>query len=165
MKKLFVLAAVAAALSSASSASAATYLFSLSTSFGNGSGSFTTASDNAGFNLVTSLSGTFDGGAMTLLAPDSYPILFQNDNLFNAADPHFTVNGLGFRANGSNYKLFDLFSLGICGEGIPCRLGTVSSFSVTAAAVPEPASWALMIGGLAIAGAALRRRRTSVSFA
>jgi len=34
-----------------------------------------------------------------------------------------------------------------------------------AGAVPEPASWAMMIGGLAIAGASLRRRKTAVSFA
>jgi len=34
-----------------------------------------------------------------------------------------------------------------------------------AAAVPEPASWAMMILGLGAAGAALRRRRTSVAFA
>lgn len=32
-------------------------------------------------------------------------------------------------------------------------------------AVPEPASWALMIGGFAMAGTALRRRRTRVSYA
>lgn len=40
-------------------------------------------------------------------------------------------------------------------------------FNVTAGnAVPEPASWALMISGFGLAGAALRRRvRTSVSFA
>lgn len=34
-----------------------------------------------------------------------------------------------------------------------------------APAVPEPASWAMMIGGLGIAGAALRRRATKISFA
>jgi hypothetical protein len=33
------------------------------------------------------------------------------------------------------------------------------------AAVPEPATWALMIGGFAVAGAAMRRRKTAVSFA
>jgi len=31
--------------------------------------------------------------------------------------------------------------------------------------VPEPASWAMMIGGFALAGATLRRRRLAVSFA
>ncbi|MBN8832151.1 MAG: PEP-CTERM sorting domain-containing protein [Sphingomonadales bacterium] len=32
-------------------------------------------------------------------------------------------------------------------------------------AVPEPATWAMMIGGFGLAGAAMRRRKTSVSFA
>jgi hypothetical protein len=34
--------------------------------------------------------------------------------------------------------------------------------TVNAAAVPEPASWALMIGGFGMAGGMLRRRRTAV---
>lgn len=34
-----------------------------------------------------------------------------------------------------------------------------------AGAVPEPATWALMIGGFALVGASLRRRQTMVSFA
>lgn len=38
-------------------------------------------------------------------------------------------------------------------------------FTVAAAAVPEPATWALMIGGFALSGAALRRRKTAVSIA
>lgn len=37
--------------------------------------------------------------------------------------------------------------------------------NVTMAAVPEPATWALMIGGFALAGMQMRRRRNSVSFA
>jgi hypothetical protein len=37
---------------------------------------------------------------------------------------------------------------------------------LTATAVPEPATWAMMIGGFGMAGAAMRRRvRTSVAFA
>lgn len=37
--------------------------------------------------------------------------------------------------------------------------------SVSVAPVPEPATWALMIGGFALLGAGLRRRRIAVSFA
>lgn len=36
---------------------------------------------------------------------------------------------------------------------------------VVGGAIPEPATWAMMIGGFALAGAALRRRKMTVSFA
>ena len=39
------------------------------------------------------------------------------------------------------------------------------SFSGAAGAVPEPATWALMIGGFGLAGAALRRRRVAAACA
>ena len=39
------------------------------------------------------------------------------------------------------------------------------TFSATITAVPEPASWALMIGGFGLVGGAMRRRTTSVRFA
>ena len=39
----------------------------------------------------------------------------------------------------------------------------VNAIGGTGAAVPEPASWALMISGFGLAGAALRRRRTVVA--
>jgi len=37
--------------------------------------------------------------------------------------------------------------------------------SELSAAVPEPATWAMMIGGFALAGASLRRRKITVTFA
>jgi len=39
------------------------------------------------------------------------------------------------------------------------------TFSATIAAVPEPATWAMMIAGFGVVGAAARRRRANVSFA
>lgn len=41
----------------------------------------------------------------------------------------------------------------------------VDNVSVIGGAVPEPASWAMMLGGFGLVGGALRRRRASVSFA
>ena len=38
-------------------------------------------------------------------------------------------------------------------------------FALTPSSVPEPASWAMMLGGLGLIGGAMRRRRTSVRFA
>jgi hypothetical protein len=51
-------------------------------------------------------------------------------------------------------------------------LGSTDTYSETwlvrgdlSGAVPEPASWAMMIGGLGLVGATMRRRATKVSFA
>lgn len=41
--------------------------------------------------------------------------------------------------------------------------GLVTGFNDKVAAVPEPASWAMMIGGFGFAGAMLRRRRTMLA--
>ena len=41
----------------------------------------------------------------------------------------------------------------------------IANASAPIAGVPEPASWALMIGGLSLAGAALRRRKPGLRFA
>jgi hypothetical protein len=40
----------------------------------------------------------------------------------------------------------------------------VVTFTVTVNAIPEPASWAMMIGGFALAGSALRRRAARPAF-
>jgi hypothetical protein len=45
------------------------------------------------------------------------------------------------------------------------RAATINSNFEVAAAVPEPATWAMFIGGFGLVGAAMRRRRTTVRFA
>lgn len=45
------------------------------------------------------------------------------------------------------------------------QINTKDIFYAATAPVPEPASWAMMIGGFALAGGAMRRRRATVSFA
>ncbi|HWI84784.1 MAG TPA: PEPxxWA-CTERM sorting domain-containing protein [Sphingomonas sp.] len=40
-----------------------------------------------------------------------------------------------------------------------------SAFTLTTGSVPEPASWAMMVGGFGLIGGAMRARRTNVSFA
>ena len=53
--------------------------------------------------------------------------------------------------------------------GMSSATAVASTFTGTATfnagAVPEPASWALMIGGFGLIGSALRRRRTSLQLA
>jgi hypothetical protein len=80
------------------------------------------------------------------------------------------VRGYAFEIGEFGYDLyqgwgyagaFDLASLRIWTEG-ELIVGNIAS---EAAPVPEPAAWALMIAGFGLAGAALRRRRTVVSFA
>ncbi len=55
------------------------------------------------------------------------------------------------------------------GAGLFSELNKIDNFKIAtltaAPAVPEPASWALMIGGFALAGAAMRRRSARVVFA
>jgi predicted extracellular nuclease len=50
--------------------------------------------------------------------------------------------------------------------GTPADLGNPGRFPFTPAApIPEPASWAMMILGMGVAGASLRHRKTAVRFA
>jgi hypothetical protein len=71
---------------------------------------------------------------------------------FDASD---NVGALVFRSNG---VAFEFDSLGVAsGRDVPGDHST--------AAVPEPASWAMMVGGFGLVGAGMRSRRSKLSFA
>ena len=71
---------------------------------------------------------------------------------FGASD---NVGALVFRSNG---VAFEFDSLGVASHhDVPGNHST--------AAVPEPASWAMMVGGFGLVGAAMRSRRSKLSFA
>lgn len=64
-----------------------------------------------------------------------------------------TLQGLGFDRLTANYRL-----LNQAGGTLAAGSGTVT---FVAGAVPEPATWAMMIGGFGFVGAAMRRRATA----
>ncbi|MFS0737298.1 PEPxxWA-CTERM sorting domain-containing protein [Sphingomonas sp. 1P06PA] len=94
----------------------------------------------------TPLTNSFVGGSSTTVGNTTYSLIEFSftRTLGDSVSPNVAVPG----GNGNDYA------------------GNFR-FDVTTAAVPEPASWALMIGGFGVAGASLRRRRaaTTVKFA
>jgi hypothetical protein len=78
----------------------------------------------------------------------------------------------------TGFKLYELAGLGkssdvnfstlglLNGGGNQPKISHLSFWTVpVSGAVPEPTTWAMMIGGLAMVGAQMRRRKTAVSFA
>jgi len=76
-----------------------------------------------------------------------------------------------FLTDGTTLDLFDgedangVWELYIWDDNFLGGTGELASATLSISAVPEPATWALMIGGFALAGMQMRRRKTSVGFA
>ena len=68
--------------------------------------------------------------------------------------PNYTIH------NGDSVVGFGRISSSINGHTYSIDLSTVA---VSSGAVPEPATWALMLGGFGLAGVALRRRRAAIT--
>jgi len=156
----------------AAPASAATYDIDFSGTgfFGgtlNGTGVLTTSDQsfvNAlnGYTVqtITGISGIFNGSAITGLAPG----LFGANNLFYLTGPFFVDgNGLGFTtAAGISANLFvtNDTSYRVNTQGAGLLTGLVTARATAAApAVPEPATWLMMLLGFGVIGYALRARR------
>jgi hypothetical protein len=123
--------------------------------------------------------GTLPAAAIDGIAPQSYPNIYHSAG--TPAD-YLTVTFAG---------TFDLASLTIFGRADCCRERDVFDFALhdaaggllysgtldarggsasvvlpdVAAAVPEPASWAMMVAGFGIVGSAMRRRVSKFSLA
>lgn len=171
MKIRYLAAALAAsALAIAGPASAAQYAFSFTTNqilFGSnqsGSGTFTVSDTLSTSPLgimgyqVTAISGMLNGSAINGLSG------FQgSDNYFYKTGSFVDGSGIGFTTVGGTSA-----SLYFASVAQRYQLTTTSPFSsgyVTASAtllpgaVPEPATWAMMLVGFGSIGVAIRRRR------
>lgn len=175
-KILSTVAVSALAMIASTSASAAVYNFNFSGTglfFGEplvGSGTLTTngvsqvsSLNGYTYQTITGITGTFNGSAITGLAN-----VTGSNNLFYLTGPFFVDgNGLGFStAAGSAVNLFVTTDTAyrVNAGGLSTGFVTASASAATAA-VPEPATWAMMIGGFGVIGAAARRRRRmTVSF-
>ena len=176
----------AAAMLAATSASAATFLFSYSgTNATNGAftatGTLTTTNTTTLVNgraayTITGITGTRNGAAITGLVPAGTDFGgLSTDNYLYVAAPYLTLSGFGFSVAGTG-NLFNPYYLGsayqeyvrnAAGADVQATPGITFTATPVTAAVPETATWAMMIAGFGMMGVALRTRRrsTKVSFA
>ncbi|WP_232328920.1 MULTISPECIES: PEPxxWA-CTERM sorting domain-containing protein [Sphingomonas] len=140
----------------------------LSFGYGTANSYFIKVQDNNGDGFFDMYG--FDTGNNELNGP------FVGLNPFQAGQIDVSVDGtvakLSIFANGATQTYsFDYgYAPGNTRVGFGLnRQGAADNFRFDAVtggnAVPEPASWALMIGGFGLAGAAARRRRTGAGFA
>lgn len=118
----------------------------LSLAFGNDDASFTVAGDVA---LLRLFLGDTQVGQTTV-------VMNRNDS----ADQRIGLNGIAF-----NRATFMFADAALNAKNLIEAVDDIQ-FDTAAAAVPEPATWAMMLAGFGMVGAGLRtRRRTAVTYA
>jgi hypothetical protein len=109
--------------------------------------------------LVTGITGELNNIAIGGLIPAN---TFGSNNNFIFPDlPLVDVYGISFSFGAEEANLFYNFSEYRLSTTSNIRGPSVSLRISPAVAVPEPTSWAMMIGGFGIVGGAMRRRRVS----
>lgn len=154
MKKyMLMLAAGAATLVAATSAQAVPYSFVITGSqtikFVLNSSPTPNTVDSGNFFRIDGKSGTINGAAASFDLGFGSPTYFFNFGLFN--------NSIGSSIFSTGTPLYTGT------EAAPTfKTGTFSldpGYSLTISAVPEPASWAMLIAGFGAIGGVMRRRR------
>jgi hypothetical protein len=108
----------------------------------------------SGISFTFNNFGTNDSSPSTWTAYDASHNVVSSGNLADVQDYSWiTVAGSG------------ITDLQISNGGVTNWQFGISQFNFTSGAVPEPASWAMMVAGFGLAGAAMRRRKASVAFA
>lgn len=173
-KTLLATAISAAAMMAATSASAATYLFTATGTNFSASGTFTTSNTalgNGGF-LITNTTGTVSlngNNSFSITGPTTY--LGADNVLFvNRPAQYLSLDGTSFTAsNGTSVNLYFANGYQYIRSTGNNNAQALTSFTITpaAAAVPETATWGMMILGFGMIGAASRSRKvkTTVAFA
>ncbi len=114
-------------------------------------------------NLDTGSWTTVDGLAFVSPSTSTTVGALDGNVAPNRAAITATISNLGIAA-GSTFA-FRWVDLDATGADDGLAIDDVSVLAAPVSAVPEPASWALMLTGFGLAGAALRRRRAVVAFA
>ena len=170
MKRHALIALVAASLCG-TAASAAQYNFNFVTTFAffgpdqNGSGIFTTADTSSQIEgrtayAITGISGQINNVAISGLTSSSTSLI---PTYYYFTDGPTFLNGSGVHFDAGAFRDIRFYAPSatpgtylVSGNGT--ILANVNATSSAAAAVPEPATWAMMIGGFGAVGFAMRRR-------
>jgi hypothetical protein len=134
--------------------------YAIGVNTGTGFGPFgSIGAPNVLFNqvIVVQKNGTAKIGG-TSLAPGSVTI---GGNALSLIVPLSLLPSTGFDAAHYGFNIWPR-------DGVSSGVAAISDFApnnATIASAPEPASWAMMLGGFGLIGGAMRRRRTQLRFA
>ena len=163
LKSIACAAVLALTAAGATAANAGIYDFTYSGAGYSGSGTFTTGGTGSPYT-VTGITGTANGSPITGLSGYA-----GADQLLYIPGPAFAdFNGISFtNSTGVAFNLAYSSGMVITDSGVnPNGLSNnITPISLSVAAVPEPATWAMFILGAATIGLAARRRREGTALA
>jgi opacity protein-like surface antigen len=157
MKLSLLAIASAALLAVAASADAKVYQLDFTAGTDNGLVDFTTAGS---WGSVISVSGQIDGSA--ILGLSGYA---GADNTLYAGDPHVSYGGVSIETALDTFNFADAGGFIVTKESVNPSGGPEDLVPVNGSitAVPEPATWAMLLLGVGMIGFAARRRREGVA--